>query len=381
MTKKKRERKGKPFWVRGTYFDYPSLFLILFLLLFGLMMVYSISSYKASVSYDDSAYFLKRQLLFGAVGFIIMIGVSKIRYQLLMKWSKVIMIITILLLIAVFIMGAASHGAQRWINLGFISFQPSEIAKVSLIIYMAYICSTKTSWLKTKSGLLPTFAVAGIVCALIVKENLSTTGVCAVIAVAVWFVVTPKKRYLVIIIAVLALFAYLGVKGASYRGDRITAWLDPEHSENGYQTMQALYAIGSGGLFGRGLGQSVQKLGYVPEAHNDMIFSVICEELGIVGGIALIIVFGMLLWRFKFIAEAAPDRFGALLVTGVIAHIGFQVALNIAVVTNLFPNTGVTLPFISYGGSSLSFLLVEMGIVLSVSRQIVPIREEKEVTV
>ncbi|HCA22196.1 MAG TPA: cell division protein, partial [Lachnospiraceae bacterium] len=148
-----------------------------------------------------------------------------------------------------------------------------------------------------------------------------------------------------------------------------------ETSENGYQTMQALYAIGSGGLFGRGLGQSIQKTGYIPETHTDMIFSVICEELGIIGGIGIIVIFGILLWRLRMIAEGAPDRFGSLLVVGVIIHIGFQVVVNLCVVTNLMPNTGVTLPFVSYGGSSLLFLLMEVGFVLAVSRQIRPYKE------
>ena len=214
---------------------------------------------------------------------------------------------------------------------------------------------------------------------LIAVENLSTAIVCGVIVVSIWFVATPKKWHLLIVIAVAAAGFILFLNMASYRGGRIDAWLHPETSPDGYQTMQALYAIGSGGLFGRGLGQSIQKMGFIPEAHNDMIFSVICEELGIVGGMAIILVFAMLLWRFRFIAEGAPDRFGALMVVGIIAHIAFQVILNICVVTNTLPNTGCALPFISYGGSSLAFLMVEMGLVLSVSRQIVPLSRQEEV--
>ena len=373
-------RKKKRIFIRGTYFDYPSLFLIVFLLLFGLMMVYSISSYKASVSLGDSAYYFKRQLLFGAGGVAVMLIVSKLRYQLLYNWSKVIMIATVLLLLSVFVIGKASNGSTRWINIGVISFQPSEIAKLSLIIYTAYVCTSKSGYLKTILGTLIALAVPIISVGIIAVENLSTAVVCAVIVVAIWFVATPKPIYMLVIIILGVLFLYVFIHFFSYRGDRLEAWRDPEHAANGYQTMQALYAIGSGGLFGRGLGQSVQKLGYIPEAHNDMIFSVVCEELGIIGGAAIIVVFGLLLWRFRFVAEGAPDRFGALLVVGVIAHLGFQVALNIGVVTNLLPNTGVTLPFISYGGSSLSFLLLEMGVVLAVSRQIVPIGYTKEVT-
>ena len=373
-------RKRKPIFVRGTYFDYPSLFLIVFLFLFGLMMVYSISSYKASINYDDSAYFLKRQALFGFVGLAVMLVVSRIRYQILIGWSKIIIIATVLLLISVFVIGKASNGSTRWISLGILSFQPSEIAKLSLIIYMAYACTAKSGYMKTVMGTVMLMLPPGACIVLIAVENLSTAVICATIVVAIWFVSTPKPWYLLFLMIIGVVFLFVSIYFVGYRGDRLDAWRDPENSANGYQTMQALYAIGSGGLFGRGLGQSVQKLGYIPEAHNDMIFSVICEELGIIGGAAVIVVFVMLLWRFRFIAEGAPDRFGALMVVGVIAHLGFQVVLNISVVTNLLPNTGVTLPFISYGGSSLSFLLLELGVVLAVSRQIVPIGNKKEVT-
>jgi len=372
-------RKRKPIFIKGTYFDYPSLFLIAFLFLFGLMMVYSISSYKAGINYDDSAYFFKRQLLFGGVGFVIMIVVSKMRYQILRSWSKVIIIATTLLLLSVFVIGKSSNGSTRWISLGVISFQPSEIAKLALIIYMAYLCTDKSGYLKNLKGTIVLSLVPIFVVGVIAVENLSTAIVCAVIVVSIWFVATPKPWYMIFVLIAGVVFVFAFIKLASYRSDRITAWLDPENSPNGYQTMQALYAIGSGGLFGRGLGQSVQKMGYIPEAHNDMIFSVICEELGIVGGAAIIIVFALMVWRFRIIAEGAPDRFGALIMVGIIAHIGFQVFLNIAVVTNLFPNTGVTLPFISYGGSSVSFLMLEMGVALSVSRQIVPIGNMREV--
>jgi cell division protein FtsW len=190
-------------------------------------------------------------------------------------------------------------------------------------------------------------------------------------------VVTPKLRYVFFVGVILVAGGALMIMLQSYRGDRITAWLHPETSEKGYQTMQGLYAIGSGGLFGRGLGQSIQKLGFIPEAQNDMIFSIICEELGVIGAVGLIIVFLMLLWRFRFIAEGAPDRYGSLLVVGVIAHISVQVLINMCVVTNLIPNTGVTLPFISYGGTSLIFLIVEMGLVLGVSRQIEPLSKSE----
>ena len=374
-----KKKKQKNFFYRGTYFDYPSLFLILFLFMFGLIMVMSVSSYQGSVEFDDSTYFFKRQLIFGSGGLLAMWFVSHIRYQYLKNWSLVICAGSMLLLILVFVVGSASHGSTRWINLGFISFQPSEIAKLALIIYTAHICTAKSAYLRSIMGTIIVMILPMICIVLIAIENLSTAIVCGVIVVAIWFVATPKKWHLAIVIAVAAAGFVIFLNMASYRGGRIEAWLHPETSPDGYQTMQALYAIGSGGLFGRGLGQSIQKMGFIPEAHNDMIFSVICEELGIVGGMAIILVFGMLLWRFRFIAEGAPDRFGALMVVGVIAHIAFQVILNICVVTNTLPNTGCALPFISYGGSSLAFLMVEMGLVLSVSRQIVPVSRQEEV--
>ena len=213
---------------------------------------------------------------------------------------------------------------------------------------------------------------------LIAAENLSTAVICTLITAAIWFVATPKPIFAFPIGIAGGVAAYLLVHLRSYRGDRISTWMNPESSKNGYQTMQGLYAVGTGGLFGRGLGQSIQKMGGIPEAQNDMIFSIICEELGIVGAFGLILVFLMLIWRFKFIAEGAPDRYGSLIVIGFITHIAVQVFINMSVVTNVIPNTGVTLPFISYGGSSVFFLLIEMGILLSVSRQIVPLGTNME---
>lgn len=369
------KRKRTSLFVKGTYFDYPTLFLVLFLVCFGLLMVYSTSSYVGNRSYGDSAYFFKRQLLFAVVGVVLMLIVSRIRYQKLKKFSVLLMIMELMLLILVFAIGSASNGSTRWISIAGIRFQPSEIAKMVLIIYMAHICTAKTKDMKDILGTIKMFIFPGILVVVIAIENLSTAIICFVIVIAVWFVATPKPKYLLIFGAVGIALAVAGIFLVGYRGDRIDAWLHPETSDNGYQTMQSLYAIGSGGLFGRGLGQSIQKMGFIPEAHNDMVFSVICEELGIVGAVGVILLFVMLIWRFKFIAEGASDRFGGLIVSGVIAHIAIQVIINISVVTNVMPNTGVTLPFISYGGTSLVFLLVEMGLVLSVSRQIRPHRE------
>jgi Bacterial cell division membrane protein len=364
--------KRKPKFSKGTYFDYPALFLTLFLALFGLMMIYSTSSYMANVDYGDAAYYLKRQFIFMVIGLFFMYLLSRYRYQRFKKFALFIVGAQILLLILVLIIGTTTNGSTRWIYIGPIGFQPSELAKLTLIIYTAAICSERPELTKSFKGFGILMIVPAILCGLIVKENLSTAIICAGIVVCIWFVATTKPMLIVpiVILGILVVIIFINLKG--YRSARIDAWLHPETAENGYQTMQALYAIGSGGVFGRGLGQSIQKMGYIPFAQNDMIFSVVCEELGLVGAIGLLAVFLMLLWRFKFIADGAPDKFGAFIVIGVLSHIGIQVLINVAVVTNVFPNTGVPLPFISYGGSSLTFLLLEIGIALSVSRQIKP---------
>ena len=360
---------------KGSYFDYETLFYIIFLVFFGILMIYSASSFTASNIYGKGSYFAVRQLRAAILGFIGMYFASRLKYQLLKNWSKLFMIISIVLLLLVLIIGSVRNGSARWIRLGPLSFQPSELAKLSLIIYMAHICSARDRDLKTLQGTIKTFIYPGLMIILIAVENLSTAIICGLIAFLIWLIVTPRPQY--IIIFILAGAALIGsmllFKG--YRSERITAWRNPEASEKGYQTMQALYAIGSGGWFGKGLGQSIQKRGFIPEAQNDMIFSIICEELGIIGAFCIILVFIILLWRLKSIADSAHDLFGSLIVVGVITHIACQAILNMFVVTNIYPNTGVTLPFISYGGTSLSVMLVEMGIALSVSRQI---RTEKK---
>lgn len=338
--------------------------------MFGILMVYSASSFTARNNYGSSYYFAVRQIRAALMGFVGMYYASKIKYQLLKKWTMPLMYLSILLLLLVLIIGSVRNGSARWLKLGPISFQPSEIAKLALILYMAHSCSSGYKNLKTLKGTIITFIYPGIMILFIAIENLSTAIICGIIAVFVWTTVTPKPKYLFLFfIAAIALVgAMLLLKG--YRSERIKAWFNPEASDKGYQTMQSLYAIGTGGFFGKGLGQSVQKRGFIPEAHNDMIFSIICEELGFVGALCVVIIFIILIWRLIVIAASAYDLYGSLIVVGILTHIATQAILNMAVVTNLFPNTGVTLPFISYGGTSLSVMLVEMGIALSVSRQI-----------
>lgn len=366
------EKRKSRIWNPGEYFDYSLLFIILFLVGFGLVMVYSTSAYTATLDGLGPAYYLKRQAFFAIIGIIAMLFVSKIDYHYLKKITGIALIIVALLNIAVYFdfAGRTAGGSSRWLQIGPIGFQPSELAKVVIILHIAYATTNyvwkMNDWKTLIRIMWPTVALTGI----IAIANLSTGIICAIIIIAVVFVASPKYSHFLAVGGIGAVVMTLYILLQGYRSDRFDAWLNLETHPKGYQTLQALYAIGSGGLWGKGLGQSIQKLDFIPEAHNDMIFSVICEELGIVGGIALILMFVVLIWRLMVIVMNARDLYGSLLVVGVLAHIGAQVLINIAVVTNTIPNTGIPLPFISYGGSSMIFLLVEIGIVLSVARQI-----------
>ena len=372
-----KSKSRKPLFVTKGYFDYQTLFLIFVIVLFGLLMVYSSSSYRASVSGLPDTYFVKRQALFAVIGFVLMIAISHINYKQLKRLSVLLMCISTALLLLVLFIGTASHGATRWIPIGPIQFQPSEIAKPALIIYTAHICSAKGKMLNSMKGLIKLTLWPAICVILIGVENLSTAIVCFMVVLAIIFVASPRVDKIVILIIIVVVLGVIGVFAAGYRSDRFDAWLHPETSESGFQTLQSLYAIGSGGFFGRGLGQSIQKMGFLPESHNDMIFSVICEELGLFGALCVIALFLMLIFRFKYIADNCYDSFGGFIITGVLTHVAVQLLVNIGVVTNTIPPTGVTLPFISYGGTSLVFLLAEVGLVLSVSRQIKPYEKSR----
>ena len=362
-----------------SYYDYSLLFLILFLVCFGLVMIYSTSSYNAQRIYGKATYFMERQALFVGLGVLVMVFVSKIDYHLLAKKLPVIRIkpITILyvlcmlLQIYVLFFGTEINGSKRWIDMGPLGrFQPSELTKIAIILFTAYIVNLAPKRLDKFRGFLRVCMFIGPLVLLIIIENFSTALIAGVTMVAICFVASRKKGYFITsgiaMIGIGALFiAFVG-----YRANRIKIWLNVETEEKGYQILQGLYAIASGGIFGKGLGESMQKLGFIPESHNDMIFSVICEELGLFGAFALILLFILLIWRIFIIAINATDLFGGLIATGVLTHIAVQVLINIAVVTNSIPSTGIPLPFISYGGSSVMVLLFEMGIVLSVSNQI-----------
>ncbi len=350
------------------YIDYTLLFMVIFLLGFGMVMLYSTSAYNATLRMGDSAYYLKRQMMAAALGFAGMFVCVKIDYHIFQKLSGLAYIGSLALCVLVIFLGSGKDDSNRWFRIGGLSIQPSEIAKVAVIIFLAAMVSRAPKQMRNFrycirviAAILPLFAV-------VAYTNLSTAVIIMGIAVIMVFVANPNYKPFFVIAGVMVAAVVIFINMATYRQDRIQAWLDPESTDKGYQTLQGLYAIGSGGLFGKGLGESVQKLGFVPEAQNDMIFSIICEELGLFGAICVILMFILLLWRFMVIANHAKDMFGSYLVIGIMAHIALQVILNIAVVTNTIPNTGITLPFISYGGTSIAILLTEMGLALSVSK-------------
>lgn len=365
------------------YFDYSLLFIILFLAGFGLVMIYSASAYDASIQMENDMYYLTHQGFAVGLGIAAMFVVSRIPYHFWEHFAALGYIVSaILILLVLSPLGIEANGARRWLNLG-ISVQPAEIAKLAMILFLSSLICKMGRKVKASRGFWLILLSAAPHCLLVWKitDNMSSAIIIFGIAFLMLFVASPDyKRFVLLGIlgaAGAAFVVFMISKAATmedmgFRSVRILAWLDPEAyaSGTGFQTLQALYAIGSGGIFGKGLGQSIQKLGYLPEQQNDMIFSIICEELGLFGAIAIILIFILLIWRFMVIANNAPDLFGALLVVGVMGHIAIQVILNIAVVTNTIPNTGISLPFISYGGSSVMFLLIEMGLVMSVARGI-----------
>ena len=369
---------------RSGYFDYSLLFVWIFIMLLGYVLLYSASSYTALNKYNSSIYFLKNQLIATAMGLVVMIPMIFFDYRILKKCSKIIYgasIVSVFLVLTP--MGIEANGARRWVDLKIVSFQPAELVKISVILLTAFLLS-KCGRDALKHGKICwqiySISIFGAAVLFVVTSNLSSAIIVLGIGAVMLIVAGACKFFTGIIAAgigvgVVSLFFLGEFSDLGFRFSRIAVWRNPEAymDKGGYQVMQGLYAIGSGGLFGKGLGNSAQKLGYVPEASNDMIFSIICEELGIFGALCIIALFIFLIRRMRYIASNASDLFGSMVVVGVLAHISIQV-LNIAVVTNFIPNTGVSLPFISYGGTSLMFLMIEMGMVLSVSRRIKRIR-------
>ena len=376
-------RSGTRRKAKVDYYDYSLVAVIVLLTCFGLIMLYSTSSYTAELKYGDDMFFFKKQAMISVACIIMALVISRINYHILNRFATILYLAALALMMLVKTpLGQSANGAQRWLNLGPIQFQPAEIAKIAVIVCLPYMIVHMGKKVRTLKGCM-VLGGAGALLALVAyvfTDNLSTAIIIFGITIGLIFIAHPKVRPFLIAAGILLVVAIVAISflsatmetSSSFRLRRILVWLHPEDyaSGDGYQTIQALYAIGSGGFLGRGLGNSIQKLGSVPEAQNDMIFSIVCEELGILGGMIVLLLFAYLLYRLFFIAQNAPDLFGSLIVSGIFIHIALQVIFNIAVVVNLMPNTGVTLPFISYGGTSILFLMAEMGLALSVARQI-----------
>ena len=378
-TKRKRTREKEKL-----YYDYDLLLVIIFLMCFGLVMLYSSSAYSAQNDYNNDMFFFTRQAIIGIIGFIAMFIVSKIDYHLYGAYAKEFFWFSMFLMALVQTpLGKTVNGARRWIRLpGGLSLQPAEFTKIAVILFIAYeICllgqkAKKWDGIKILLG----YGLVATLGVFLLTDNLSTAIIVFAITCILIFVVHPKTKPFVAGVIVAGIVGIIGIiflkytlaKSDNFRMRRIIAWLNPEANADtdSYQFLQGLYAIGSGGFFGKGLGNSTQKLHAIPEAQNDMILAVICEELGVFGAIIILCLFAFMLYRLLFIARNAPDLYGALIATGIFAHIALQVTLNIGVVTGLLPTTGVTLPFISYGGTAIVILLAEMGIALGISSKI-----------
>lgn len=376
MAKPKTQKKNHWFVKKGEAggIDIVFLILVLCLLAFGLIMVASSSYVAALYKYGDSYHYVKRQLLFAVAGVAAMLFISRFDYHTFRRFSLALLIVSVVMLVLVLIpgIGIKVNGARRWLGFGAFRFQPSEIAKLAIIlVFSSYMAANYKRMKEFKVGILIPAAVLLVVCGLVAVETHVSGAILifAVGAVMIFVGGASLKQFLgigVTGVVALAGFAFL----TPYAKTRIDTWLNPftDPTGEGFQTIQSLYAIGSGGLLGLGLGQSRQKFLYIPEPQNDYIFSIVCEELGFVGAMMVIVLFVLLIWRGFVIAYHAKDKFGSLLVVGIISRVAIQTVLNIAVVTNSIPPTGISLPFFSYGGTALLMLLVEMGIVLAVSR-------------
>lgn len=375
---------SKLFVQNPQYFDYDLLMILVFLMCFGLVMLYSTSAYSANADFGNDMFYFSKQAIVGAISFAFMMFVSELDYHVYGAFSWQIYFFSLFMMLLVKTpLGVEAYGSRRWIQLpGNMTLQPSEIAKIAVILLIPYEICRLGPRIQSKKGIEDVAVVGGIAAAgvMFLTDNMSTAIIVAGITCILIFIAHPKtKPFLKIIAAGIVIvsiaIAYLAANISSsenFRLRRVITWLDPENHADagGFQVMQGLYAIGSGGFFGKGLGNSTQKLGVIPEVQNDMILTIVCEELGVFGAIVILVLFGLLLYRLMFIAKNAPDLYGSLIASGIFAHIALQVILNIAVVTNMIPTTGVTLPFISYGGTSILFLMTEMGIALGISRKI-----------
>ncbi len=355
--------------------DITFLSLILILLTIGLIMLFSASYAYSLTYYGNSFKFILRQTVFAAVGLVIMFVLSKIDYHFYRKFSWIIYAASVAMLAFLLAMPPMVEGMEvkRWIAIGPLTFQPSEIAKFSIILLFSHLIAANYNLMSKFKFIALLGVLLGLVCGLVIFEpHISATLLIGLIGVLLMIIGGLNWKYIAAMGGILGAGVLAIASGViSYGSDRIKYWINPwaDPTDLGYQTIQSLLAIGSGGIMGRGLGKSRQKYLWVPEPHNDFIFSIVCEELGVIGAIIIILLFCALVWRGFTIAIKAPDKFGCLLALGLTFQVGLQAILNILVVTNTIPNTGISLPFFSYGGTSLVLLLAQMGIVLSVSRQ------------
>ncbi len=378
-TRQARRQPAKPAKITDRFtklgeMDYTLLFLIILVVVVGLIVLLSASAPSGKRIYDDSYYYFKRQLLFAVVGFVGMLVVSTLDFETLKPLIPRGFWVCVLLLVLVLIpgIGVESNGARRWLNIPFVQLQPSELMKPAIAMYIAYLVEIRAIDLKTLKGNGVCAAIIGIVALLLMLET-HLSGTIVIVGIAVCVMIaggTPVKPIILGGIGAVALiFIYLQFD--EIRMARIHSLIDPfaDAQGTGYQISQSIYAIGSGRIFGLGLGESVQKYSNLPEPYNDFIFSIICEELGFVGATIIVLLFVALFLQSMRVAMNAPDVWTSLVCVGIASQLGIQTVLNMGVATSLIPNTGVSLPFFSYGGTSIMTLLLEMGVLLNVSRK------------
>ncbi len=384
-SKGRGQQLKRKFFNLATGFDMHFFVLLMIILIVGLATLYSASHvYAFNYNDGDSFFYIRKQALFAAGGLVAMLGISMVDYHVLHKFAVILWVVSIGLLgLALFM--PSETGIHRWVQIGPISFQPSEIAKFALVVLFAHWISLNHKRMKTFTvGFLPLVLILGITCGLVLLEpHLSGTMLIAILGVAMMYIGGTRLFWLGLMGALAAGVVVTMVVVMGYEQDRIAVWLHPMEAftnqitfsdgmsgrDHAWQTVQSLIAIGSGGLLGQGPGNSRQKHLFLPEPQNDFVFAVFCEEMGLVGAVIVLLLFALLMWRGFKIAMKAPDKFGCMLALGLTLQIGIQVALNVAVVSNLMPNTGISLPFFSYGGTSILMLMAQMGVVLSVSRQ------------
>ena len=382
------KKSAQKWWQRWFHlaagFDMQFFILLMIILIIGLATLYSASHVYALNYEGDSFFYIRKQAGFAIAGLVAMLGISMVDYHLLHRWAWILWLVSMGLLGAALFMPSET-GIHRWVQIGPVSFQPSEIAKFALVLLFAHLISLNYKRMKKFTiGFLPLLLILGVTCGLVVIEpHLSGTLLIAILGFSMMYIGGVRLWQVLLVIGLGFALVVLMVVVMGYEQDRIAVWLHPMESFNNqiafsdgvsghdhaWQTVQSLYAIGSGGLLGQGPGNSRQKHLFLPEPQNDFVFSVFCEEMGLIGAVLVLVLFALLMWRGFRIAMKAPDKFGCMLALGLTLQIGIQVAINVAVVSNLLPNTGISLPFFSYGGTSILMLMAQMGVVLSVSRQ------------